>query len=326
MGRKIIRISFVLLILIFAFCKNLPAGKLTCPDANMLKLIGKVKWDCLLPASIEGTCFCMRLISGVPVPVPGIMVSFWDPAYLIEVVRKEYCFPSFAGTTFVNTLIGKNGIRSGSDGTCAKGSKNSRSSFHIHFMRYPLLLLLGLLEDATCLDVSAGNYIDSLYISEVDPTWNNNQLSVFLNPENLLFGNPLAQLACIPDSIASTLGHPIDILFWCAGAWGNVYPLSNEIPEADNVVAAAFAAFKIFAKMTRIGLLKYWDFTGCFRVQKAIWKKSNFKLQLLYPFASGCINIGKPGLLWSFFKQLPIIGKSGAYVFLGWKFRRCCAL
>ena len=27
MGRKIIRISFVLLILIFAFCKNLPAGK-----------------------------------------------------------------------------------------------------------------------------------------------------------------------------------------------------------------------------------------------------------------------------------------------------------
>ena len=228
MRKKLIRISFVLLILMFAFCKNLPA-KLTCPKADWDAMLDRIDWDAFTGgAELEGVCMCTRNVGGVPMPVPGLMVSFWDPTYLIEVVRKEYCFPSFAGTTFVNTIIGKNGVRSGSDGTCARGSKNSRSSFHVHVIRFPLLLLLNLMEDAVCLNVSAGNYIDSLYISEVDPTWNNNQLSVFVNPESLLFGNPLAQLACIPDAIACTLGHPIDLLFWCAGSWGNVYPFSTK--------------------------------------------------------------------------------------------------
>ena len=39
--------------------------------------------------------------------------------------------------------------------------------------------------------------LDILYLSEIDPTWNNDELNVFLYPESLLLANPIA-LAVMP--------------------------------------------------------------------------------------------------------------------------------
>ena len=68
---------------------------------------------------------------------------------------------------------------------------------------------------------------DMLYVSELDPTWNNDELAFFTNPEASLVATPVAQAACPADAVASTARHPIDKLFWCAGSWGFIYPLSG---------------------------------------------------------------------------------------------------
>lgn len=49
----------------------------------------------------------------------------------------------------------------------------------------------------------------------------------FTQPEAAAVANPLAISACTADAASSTLGKPIDQLFWCAGSWGHLYPLSG---------------------------------------------------------------------------------------------------
>ena len=53
------------------------------------------------------------------------------------------------------------------------------------------------------------------------------ELAFFTQPEAAAVANPLAISACTADAASSTLGKPIDQLFWCAGSWGHLYPLSG---------------------------------------------------------------------------------------------------
>jgi conjugal transfer pilus assembly protein TraU len=55
---------------------------------------------------------------------------------------------------------------------------------------------------------------DLAYMTEVDPLWNDDSLAFIINPEALLFGNPIAQTACVADSVAAAVYQPIDPLFW----------------------------------------------------------------------------------------------------------------
>ena len=51
--------------------------------------------------------------------------------------------------------------------------------------------------------------------------------SFIINPEALLFGNPIAQTACVADSVAATVSQPIDPLFWCMGSWVRLSPVGG---------------------------------------------------------------------------------------------------
>ncbi|NMV20790.1 conjugal transfer protein TraU, partial [Vibrio parahaemolyticus] len=90
----------------------------------------------------------------------------------------------------------------------------------------PLLVMLDLFMDGNC---NADGYMDFdlMYLSELDPTWLNDELAFFTQPEAAAVANPLAISACTADAASSTLGKPIDQLFWCAGSWGHLYPLSG---------------------------------------------------------------------------------------------------
>jgi conjugal transfer pilus assembly protein TraU len=56
--------------------------------------------------------------------------------------------------------------------------------------------------------------MDIAYLSEIDPTWVDSSLTTILNPEAILFANPIAQGACAADALASAfICHSI----FCSG-------------------------------------------------------------------------------------------------------------
>jgi hypothetical protein len=73
------------------------------------------------------------------------------------------------------------------------------------------------------------------YITELDPLWNADELSFILNPEAILFGNPIAQAACAADCVAATAGFPLNPLFWCGGCQGSLYPFTGNNPAHNGV-------------------------------------------------------------------------------------------
>ncbi len=72
-----------------------------------------------------------------------------------------------------------------------------------------------------------GGDLDIAYLSEIDPTWTDSSLTTILNPEAVIFANPIAQGACAADAIASAFNMPLDVLFWCAGSQGSMYPFNG---------------------------------------------------------------------------------------------------
>ena len=208
---------------LFAVCA--PTGALT------VDIILKADYTAMFPLRIAGIPIVPGRIQDVggsvsspicickdPIPRIGIPVSFFEPSRLIEVVKDPYCFPSmgFGLTTSGGTLGGT----SGDD-----GSGNQSTFYQAHYYIFPIYALLELLTDFICLQMTG---FDMAYLTEVDPLWNNDTLSAILNPEALLFGNPVSNLACIADAVTSAVFEPIDALFWCKGSWGNAYPLTGQ--------------------------------------------------------------------------------------------------
>ncbi len=73
---------------------------------------------------------------------------------------------------------------------------NSQNSFyHVHWYEYPLLSILGIFSDFSCIDKGG---LDVGYMSEFDPLWNDDSLSVILTPESGLFANSWLRLPAYP--------------------------------------------------------------------------------------------------------------------------------
>ena len=91
--------------------------------------------------------------------------------------------------------------------------------------------------DFPCLE--RGSF-DLAYLTEVDPLWNDDELTLILNPEAVLFANPVAVAACAADCVAATAGFGIAEMFWCAGCQGGLYLLDGHAHHAaiDQVVEA----------------------------------------------------------------------------------------
>ncbi|WP_187385906.1 TraU family protein, partial [Aliarcobacter cryaerophilus] len=77
-------------------------------------------------------------------------------------------------------------------------------------------------------------------------------LSAILNPEALLLGNPLENLACMASSVSASVANiPLDILFWCKGCWGNAYRLSGQTGGVGYVDGSASVAASLIYKLHR---------------------------------------------------------------------------
>ena len=177
--------------------------------------ITDICWSCLMPISIGGmkigggsspkkrdtknptspVCMCTK--GTPPLPVPGVSIGFWEPVRLVEVTRTPYCMVNLGGVA-----LGKDNKRISSyeRHNSAAGRRSHYSFYHLHYYVYPLIYWLELITDFACLEKST---FDVAYMSEFDITWNDPKMQSLLNPEAILFGNPIAQAACSLDCAAA---------------------------------------------------------------------------------------------------------------------------
>lgn len=325
--KNLIKLKILFLLLTF----NINSYACAENSSAMTDIISDLCYECIFPISIAG----VQLISGPmddpnptssgplcicedPFPRIGIPVSFFEPSRLIEVVSDPYCFPSFgfSGSTAEGMLAGNK----------QKGGTTTKRNFmQSHYVIFPIMTMLELVTDFLCLE-STG--VDYGYITEVDPLWNSDTLAAIISPEALLFGNPVTNLACVADSVSSNYGKPIDVLFWCIGAWGNAYPMTGSQPAKDSYMADVTAiASKLIYKLHRELVL--WGSSGsqgmCGNYPMPIWNKTAYRLQPILPVATGeALVIGEMGMKWDTMKNPP--NSFNNYSIVLFKKRDCCAL
>jgi len=329
----------------------LSLGQLTRADVNPLchgsfiNPITDVCWTCLFPITLGGVplvppaggslpdaqpnpsspvCACPKGI----ILIPGLTLAYWEPIALVDVTRYPFCMVNMGG---IQLNMGTNyGL-----GKAETANPNQNSSFYyVHWYKYPLIYWLNILTEALCLE--KGDF-DIAYLTELDPTWKDDELTFILNPEATLFANPVAQMACAADAAAAAAALPIDTLFWCAGAQGTMYPMNGHVQEhVGGVQASTLMAERMTYKMHREGLV--WDSTGrttppfhqelCNQTPAAIIPKSRYRYQMVYPlpattYPNGCQPFGHTTAVWGAGREFPYKGEDFGYLI--WRKRNCCA-
>ncbi len=227
-----------------AAAQGLPTGPGRC-SGSFVNPVTDVCWGCMFPLSLGSLkiwpssradtknpdlpiCAC-----GTPVPRIGLAMGFWEPVRLVDVTTKPWCFPNLGGIKLNPGFSIGNGYAS--DSSQVGGQAQNSAKYHVHYYIYPLLYWLEVVTDFLCLEASS---FDVAYLSEIDPLWQDDELTTLLNPEAALFTSPLAQAACSADCISASAKLPMDELFWCSGCQGPMYPM-NGCPSSEHLAQVA---------------------------------------------------------------------------------------
>jgi conjugal transfer pilus assembly protein TraU len=259
----------------------------------------------------------------------GVALSFWEPARVIETVRRPYCFPFMFGMDMgdITALWGSQGqkdmVRDG-----------DKVFWNVHEYNFPLLYILqlvGILKG--CTDWS--DQYDLMGFSEALPQWNDDTLAAYINPEAALFANPVAQALCATDCVASTAGWPLNAEFWCAGCWGSMYPFTGNTGAGTQVVDSLLAATRFIALTARDPAALFPEFVTsgegamCGALPSAFIKKSQYKFSMIYPIpmteGKCAFPIGRDTKVSTAeYRTIPATGED--YGWMIWKKHDCCAL
>jgi conjugal transfer pilus assembly protein TraU len=169
--------------------------------------------------------------------------------------------------------------------TAASEDVTPKTSFqHFHYYSLPILALLGLIDIFDCIDSGITDF-DLLFVSETFPNWSDDELSIFLNPEAPLFGNPAALLAQPIDCLGANAYRPVDQLFWMAGCWGSHYPLGGYADQPHHAKAASIRVSRSLFLLHRIGMAKRQGGQDglCGGVREPIMTKSFYRKQHYWP-------------------------------------------
>ena len=307
---------------------------------SIINPINDVCWECMLPARIGSVDFgrdndtlpggnvgppMCACASGSGV-VTGVKVAFWEHAYLAETVKTPWCMVALGSgmeTDMSALQAGVNRSSATTDGTSAYASQQ------VHWYTFPVWAIMDMFTDFPCND---GSNFDLAYPTELDPTWQDDLLSFILNPEALLFGNPVTQLACMADSVAASMGVSLNPLFWCQGSWGSAYPLngSSSVTNPNHLNASMFG--RMIYKLGRETLL--WDTavdtTGCSVMGDLtpIWNKDHYRGQPARPRKrNDCLPIGRSDFLWGSALNPPLgtgANSPDNYLWVITRARICC--
>lgn len=311
-----------------------------CPTYNVFEgVVGNIPWNEMQPiiymgASLMGDpsdkpsiaasspfCSCP---DSAGIPHPGMVASMWDPAKLIEFEHIPGCM-SALGTSpgmFNRIFVGHMGDDIGNgNGT------NDRTMLHYHAYAFPIVKILQLFVGKRCGDEYTD--FDVVHISEVDPTWNDDTLAFFSNPEATLLSSPLAMIACIPEAaVVNVGGEPIDRLFWCSGSWGTIYPLSGNVAggkSAEVLTKSSLMIHKWLGVWHRRGFMQRTagDDVLCKAKYDPLLKKSMYKISLMFPRPEEAAHyIGKAEMWWGSTKRIPATGEDPLYLIFRWS--DCC--
>jgi conjugal transfer pilus assembly protein TraU len=339
--RKLVSVLLAFLILVQSVPAN-PAAKAVCragPDTSLTIIvtiigtaynafpitIGGIKFNFWFSLEDIGgvgdlpICFCFT-----PFPRVGIKIGIWEGIAIMEPVRIPWCTPTLP---IPGGLVGKVLFNAQAVGGANSDDQKEGElrSFQVHYYKALPWALIGLFLDFICLEI--GNPFDLAYMTELDPLWQSDVLASILGPEATLVANPIAQAACAIDAITSTAGFPLDPLFWCMGAWGSMYPMSESIP-LDNVQANAGVVARMLFKLHRELIL--WGSFGkaglCGRYPMPIMFKSQYSIYPLWPILyPKRFPIGRHAfVIWGWGKNIPVLNQLNN-VWMVYRKRDCCA-
>lgn len=270
-------------------------------ESDFINPITDVAWNCMFPINIAGismgsgednvnnndspVCTCTTN----NIPRIGLRYGLWEPSRLIDTVSHPYCMMPL-GTTLASSSKAKLG------GGLQRTENSTRAFQQMHYYIFPVFQILDMFYDIPCI---GDDGFDVAMMTEIVPTWNNDVMAMLLNPEAILFGNPITNMACAADAVAALDGFPRKELFWCMGSWGNAYPLAGSITASDYTEANAALAARGTYFMARSGLL--WETTddGCGKRPALIWRKDKYKLQMARPTRdNNCLPIGRDAMIW----------------------------
>lgn len=305
-------------------------------NKKFLNPVSEICWDCIFPISIGGFsvggkrpdtsnqsnpfCLCMK----GPLPLIGLSIGLWEPARLVDVANEPGCFVNMG----LKVDFGLMGIGTGT--TTVRNGSETGSNWQAHYYYYPLVSMLGTIVDGLCLESTA---FDVAYISEIDPLWQDTELLNLVNPEAILFANPIAQAACAAECVwASTGNLSMDALFWCNGCQGALYPLAGQVNSSyGGVMSSQSVAARLLARMHRLGLARKTanNPTACSPTYAPILPKSQYRFQITRPKAKTSgryagAPIGSSTQLIDPLQEIPFTGES--FGWLIWRKRNCCAL
>ncbi len=328
------RIIFLLSILLSVLLFNQTIFSTEC-RGHFVNPITDICWDCLFPITIGHAAVVKGSLPDTPNPsLPvclcpagiayrlGVTIGFWEPFALVDVTRDPYCM--------VNLGLKLDVKDSGLGGSEMPAADGRGSFYYVHWYKYPLIYWLQVITSVACMQ--KGDF-DVAYLTELDPTWNDDELSFVLNPEASLFSTPIARASCFADASKTMSNHvlPIDKLFWCMGSEGSTYPLTGNVAsETSPIQAATLLAERMDYKLHRQGII--WDSVGenspaiCHTYPSAIMPKSRYRYQMtnVLADATSCHPFGHTVTSWEIGHNYPSEGNN--FGFLIWRKRNCCFL
>lgn len=307
------------------------AGKLC--TGNFVDPITDVCWDCIFPLSIgnvtTGKSKGNPDTANPSMPVqfcdtgniirPGVAIGYWEPSYLVDVTTEPYCMVNLGGFSMAKGKMGSGYVNKSK-------SSNQGGFYNVHWYQYPLMSWLNMALNLGCMQM--GDF-GVAYLSELDPTWSDDEMAAILSPESILFGNPIAQGACAVDAGASMFTTAINALFWCAGSHGTMYPLTGYVPnEVSPFKTSLLVAERMVFKMHRQGLVLNTlgkDKAVCHAYYSPILPKSRWRYQMINKNPlDRCDAVGRIPMFWEKGLNIPTDRRNYGYLF--WRKRNCVFL
>lgn len=303
-------------------------------------LITDVCYDCMFPISLAGNlisigvsgddydsgagaspvCACVSNLS------VGTPMSFWEPTFMVDVTNKPGCMPLLGGIDISTPF---NSLEYGAEQRSAAPSGSLRKSAFMHVNEYinPMMTALGVISDSPCLDQRG---FDVPFISWADPTWNDDALAMILTPYGYAFAGIPSIAAEAPDAIAATTGFPTASLFWVAGAWGPMYPVTGNVATTNSPEQTAhLLTARLFAKLHAAGVqqstagLDALRSCGAMGLPEFLMDKRQYKTNRVFPFPDNtCTPFGRTLLLQEKGAARPQDKDYGYFIF---RKKDCCA-
>ena len=336
---QLIKLSSILVLCIVLNNSKAQVSSPAC-QGKFPDLITDICYDCMFPIVIAGLpiglsanlddydtgaskspiCSCSSNFS------IGIPSSFWEPMYMVDTTNVAGCMPLLGG---VQINPPTNSAENGSTVVTNTQIGGHVKAAFLQLNEYinPVMTTLGIISDNPCLD-SRG--FDTPYVSLADPTWNDDTLAMILTPYAYPFAGIPSIAAEAPDAIAATTGFGLEQLFWTAGAWGSMYPVTGNVSTANTPEQISHLLIaRIFAKLHAAGVQQTsagkiaQASCGSLGVPEFLMDKRQYKTNRTFPFPDNlCTPISRPLVLQEVGAAAPIYKDYGYFIF---KKKDCCS-